>query len=274
MSDGSSPAVDASVPPERLRWARVWLTRHDLAGARPTPMLAARLRARGWLQLADPLVLAFLIVVAAIALKTGERGIAAHGGFGSPALLGLLVGVVGLLAIRFLLEGWVRRVDRRAGATLSRRAALPIQPSWLALLGRPHAAFAAGTFAAATLLTVSALIFGDATTRYAAVIALVGLFGIGAGMALRLRYLVVRPVVADDEDSLTADVIMRIEDARDAASPTLLWSLPLVLLFGTAPGWWQAAAIAVMLLGMVAFIVLNLRVPRSVTAARRAMVAR
>ena len=45
-------------------------------------------------------------------------------------LLVLAALVVGLLLAQSLLDWWVRRVDRRAGATLPRRAAHPIQLGW------------------------------------------------------------------------------------------------------------------------------------------------
>ena len=140
--------------------------------------------------------------------------------------------IVALLLAQSLLDWWVRRVDRQAGATLARRAAHPVQPGWRAVLGRPHAAFAVATFAGALVLAVSALPFGDATVRHAAVVLLIALAGVGLGAALQLRQLLARPVVAEDEVSLTADVIMRVEDAREITTPTVLWSLPVVLLFG------------------------------------------
>jgi hypothetical protein len=165
----------------------------------------------------------------------------------------------------------VRRVDRRAGAMLSRRAAHPTQPGWRALLGRPYAAFGIATFAGATLLAVSALSAGDSAARYAALVLLVGLVGVAIGTGLRLRDLVVRPVVAEDEVSLTADVIMRVEDAREVAKPTVLWGLPVVLLFGVAPGWWDAASLAFVMLGLVALIVIQVRTEPSAAVARHAM---
>jgi hypothetical protein len=91
---------------------------------------------------------------------------------------------------------------------------------------------------------------------------------------LRLRHVLARPVVAEDEASLTADVIMRVEDARELTSPAVLWSLPVVLLFGSAPGWWNAASLAVVILGLVALVAIHARAPRCATTARAAMSAR
>ncbi|MFB4314942.1 hypothetical protein [Actinomadura sp. 21ATH] len=88
---------------------------------------------------------------------------------------------------------------------------------------------------------------------------------------MQLRHLLRRPVVAEDEESLTADVIMRIEDARDLTMPTVQISLPMALLFGAAPGWWGAAAVAFLVLSLAAYVALRLRAPSSATVARRAM---
>ncbi|WP_327002012.1 hypothetical protein OHA72_43870 [Dactylosporangium sp. NBC_01737] len=103
---------------------------------------------------------------------------------------------------------------------------------------------------------------------------LVCLAGVAAGAGLQLRRLLARPVVAEDEVSLTADVIMRIEDAREVAAPTVLWSLPVVLLLGIAPGWWNAASVAVVVIGASALVVIRSRTPAGVAAARQAMIVR
>ncbi|WDZ83944.1 hypothetical protein [Micromonospora cathayae] len=74
---------------------------------------------------------------------------------------------------RSLLDRWVRQVDRRAGATLSRRAAHPVRLGWRTVLGWPRAAFAVTTFAGAVALAIAALPRPDSTTRYAAVVLLI-----------------------------------------------------------------------------------------------------
>ena len=277
MPNEALPDADESVRSGDLRCAGAWLARHGLVDARPTPLLAVRLAVRRRARLADGVVLALLIVAAALALASDRRATSASGGSGPhrpTPLLVLTAVVVGLLAVRSLLEWWVRRVDRRAGATLTRRAAHPIHPGWRALLGWPHAAFGVATVIGATLLAAGALAAGDSTARHAALVLLVGLVGVAIGMGLRLRDLLERPVVAEDEVSLTADVIMRIEDAREVTTPTALWGLPVVLLFGVAPGWWDAAALTFVALGLVALVVIHVRAEPSVTVARHAMSAR
>ncbi|MFF4414598.1 hypothetical protein ACFYY8_18890, partial [Streptosporangium sp. NPDC001559] len=159
-------------------------------------------------------------------------------------------------------------------ATLSRRAAHLVQPGWRAVLGRPYAAFTAATSIGAMALAASALAVPDPTVRQLAAVVLIGLLGATAIIAMQLRHLLRHPVVAQDEESLTADVIMRVEDARELTTPNVQWSLPMVLLFGTAPGWWGAAAVANVVLGMAACIALRVRTPSSATVARRVMSAR
>ncbi|MFI7539631.1 hypothetical protein [Streptosporangium sp. NPDC049376] len=254
-----------------LRLAGEWLTMHDLAGTRPTPLLANRLAVRRRARLAAQIIPAVLIIASALAAASAFGGPPPHRPL---PLLALTALVAGLLLAQSLLDRWVRRVDQRAGATLSRRATHLIQPGWRAVLGRPYAAFAAATSAGTMALAASALALPDPTLRQPAVVLLIALLGATAITAMQLRHLLRHPVVAQDEESLTADVIMRVEDARELTTPSVQWSLPMVLLFGTAPGWWGAAAVANVVLGMAACIALRVRTPPSATVARRAMSTR
>ncbi|MFD8534162.1 hypothetical protein ACFV0L_42815 [Streptosporangium canum] len=256
-------------PPTRttdLRMAGEWLARHDLADTHPTPLLASRLAVRRRARLATYVILAALIIVSALAATS------AFGGLPLP-LPALAASVAGLLLAQSLIDRWVRRVDQRAGATLSRRAAHTIQPGWQAVLGRPYAVFAVAAFAGALVLAASALAVPDPTVRQLAVVVLIGLLGATAITALQLRHLLSFPVVAEDEESLAADVIMRVEDARELTTPNVQWSLPVVLV-GTAPGWWNAAAVAYLLLSLAACVALHARTPSCATVARRAMSVR
>ncbi|MBB2914153.1 putative integral membrane protein [Streptosporangium becharense] len=261
-------------PPARatdLRLAGAWLARHDLTYTRPTPLLANRLAVRERARLAAQVILAVLIIASALAATSAFGGSQPHRPL---PLLALTALVAGLLLAQSLLDRWVRRVDQRAGATLSRRAAHLIHPGWRTVLGRPYAVFAVATFTGAMALAASALTIPDPTVRQLAVILLIGLLGVTAINAMQLRHLLRYPVVAEDEESLTADVIMRVEDARDLTTPSVQWSLPMVLLFGTAPGWLSAAAVAYLILGLAAYIALRARTPSSTTVARRAMSTR
>ncbi|WP_312888404.1 hypothetical protein [Nonomuraea rhodomycinica] len=256
-----------------LRRAGAWLARHGLPDASPTPLLAARLAVRRRARLADQIAVAVLIMGAALAQAYWLSAPAFGRSQPQPSapLLVLAAAMAGLLLLRSMLDWWVRRVDRRAGVALSRRAAHPVQPGWRTVLGRPFAAFALATFAGALVLAVSALTVQDAVVRHAAWVLLIGLAGVGAGVVVHLRDLLARPVVAEDEVSLTADVIMRIEDAREVAVPTVLWVLPVVLLFGFAPAWWNVASLLFMFVGLAACVAIQARTPSSATVARRVM---
>ncbi|MET8992110.1 hypothetical protein ABZW49_42245 [Nonomuraea wenchangensis] len=274
MTDERTGGQGVRVRPGDVRQAGDWLARHGLGEAQPTPLLAARLAARRRARLADHLMLAVLIIAAALA-QLGQLLVAPASGGPEPGsgtwwpLLALAGLVAALLVTRALLESWVRRVDRGAGAALARRAAHPVRPGWRALLGRPYAVWAAGTYVAALALTGSALTLDDTGVRQAALVLLVALAGVGAVALLQMRDLLARPVVAEDELSLTADVIMRIEDARESTSPGTVWCLPMVLLFGMAPGWWKAASLSLVLLGLAALVVIQARTPDSAAMARR-----
>jgi hypothetical protein len=272
MPNGTLPDVDPPVRPGDLEQAGAWLAGHGLADVRPTPLLATRLAARRRRRLAAAVLLAaFLIAIALIYTSTMVDG---SGWSRRWSLLVLTAVVVGLVLGQSLLDRWVRRVDRRAGATLPRRAAHPVRLGWRTVLGVPRAAFAVATFAGAVVLAIGSLAMPDSTARYAAVVLLIGLCGVAVVMVVQLRHVLTHPAVADDEDSLTADVIMRVEDARDVSAPTVVWSLPVVSVFSTAFGWWNAAWLVFIVLSVIALALIDARTPRSGAVARHVTSAR
>lgn len=249
--------------------ARRWLARHGLADAEPTPLLTARLAVRRRTKAVDSLLLAAFLIGAALT----------HAGrltFATSSWLPLLVLaalVAGLLVAQWRLGSWVRRVDQRAGAQLSRRVAHPVQLGWPVVLGRPYAAFTVATFTGASLLAVSVLPVSDSDLRYGAIVVLIGLAGVGAGIIMQLRQVLASPAVAEDEVSLTADVIMRVEDARALVTPSLVWSLPAIFLVGESLGWWNVVSLVLVAAGVVALCLIQSRTTGVGTTARRAMAA-
>lgn len=265
----NNPTPDAGLRPTYVHYAKVWLQQHGLGDGPPTPLLTARLAVRWRARTLDSVLQAVLIIGAALALVSGGLGSRRP----TPVLaLGALI--VALVLARTLLDAWIRHVDRQAGAALTQRAAHTVQPGWRDLLGRPYAALVAGTFAGAFALGASALAVGEGTARYAAVVVLVAVVGVGLGETLQLRELLARPVVAEDEASLMADVIMRIEDTRESTMPTVLWSLPMVLLVGFSPGWLNAASFGFVVLGMAAYVAVRFKTPGPAAVAREVVGAR
>jgi hypothetical protein len=250
--------------------AERWLARHGLA-AEPTPLLATRLAVRRRAKVADSLLLATFLIGAALthvlALPAGVRS-------SRLSLLMLAALVVGLLVAQWLLGWWVRRQDRRAGAQLSRRVAHPVELGWRAVLGRPHAVFTVATFTGAFLLAVSVLPVPDPDLRNGAIVVLIGLAGAGVGIIMQLRQVLASPAVAQDEASLTADVIMRVEDARALVTPSLVWSLPAIFLYGESLGWWNVVSVALVVAGVIALCLIQLRTAGVGAAARRALATR
>ncbi|MEU4091593.1 hypothetical protein [Streptomyces sp. NPDC026673] len=265
--------ADQSVRPADVEQAGAWLARHGLADVRPTPLLATRLAARRRARLAAQVLLAAFIIAVALVYTLDLTARAAADGPGPNrrwSLLAMTAVVVALVLALSLLDRWVRKVDRRAGATLPRRAAHPVRLGWRTVLGLPHAAFAVGTFAVAMAMAISALTVRDSASRYAALILLIGLCGVAVGMVVQLRHILTHPVVADDEVSLTADVIMRVEDAREVATPSVVWSLPVVSVFDTALGWWNAAWLVFIVLSAITLALITARTAQSGTVARHA----
>lgn len=240
-----------------------WLTRHGLGDARPTPLLETRLAVRRRAKIVDSVLLAVFLMGAALA-HTMEY----------PPLVVLVPLVVVLLVGQWAAGRWIRWVDRRAGAQLSQRVAHPVELGWSAVLGRPHATYAAVTFGAAVLLAVSVLPIGDSTLRSGAIVVLIGLAAAGLSVVMQLRQLLDSPAVADDETSLMADVIMRVEDARALVVPNLVWSFPAIFLYGDSLGWWNVASLVLVVAGVLALCRIQVRTGGVGTAARRAMAAR
>ncbi|MDX2703618.1 hypothetical protein PV350_12185 [Streptomyces sp. PA03-6a] len=266
---------EKSVRPADVEQAGVWLARHGLVDVRPTPLLATRLAVRRGARLAAQVLLAaFIIAVALVYTTDRPPGADGSGSYRESSLMVLTAVVVGLVLAQSLLDWWVRRVDRRAGATLPRRVAHPVRLGWRTVLGRPRAAFAVATFAGASVPAVVALTVRDSTARYAALVLLIGLCGVAVGTAVQLRHILTHPVVADDEVSLTADVIMRVEDAREVATPTVVWLLPIVSVFDTALGWWNTAWLVFVALSTVTLALITKRTAQSGTVARHATSAR
>jgi hypothetical protein len=274
MPNGTLPDAGPSVRPADLELAGAWLARHGLVEARPTPLLAMRLAARRRARSAGLALLAVLVIGAALTLGYDRLSTGRFGGFephSRTPLVVLAALVVGLVLAQARLDRWVRRVDRRAAATLSRRVSYPVPLGWRAVPGRSFAVCAVAVFAGATMLAVSALTVPDSTVRYGAVILLIGLFGVAAGIVVQLRDVLARPVVAEDEDSLTADIIMRVEDARERSAPVAVWSMPTVLLFGDELGWWNVASLVLALGAAVALSLVHARSAPAVAVARDAM---
>lgn len=103
---------------------------------------------------------------------------------------------------------------------------------------------------------------------------LIGLAGAGAGLIMQLRQVLASPAVAEDEASLTADVIMRVEDARALVTPSMVWYLPAIFLYGESLGWWNAVSLALVVAGAIAFCLIRTRTTGVAMAARQAMATR
>jgi hypothetical protein len=262
---------DESVRPAHLKGAGVWLAVHGLADVQPTPLLAKRLAARQRARLIAAVLLAAFLIAVALVYSFARSPGAAGDGSGSYehwSLPVLTAVVVGLVLAQSLLDWRVRRADRRAGELLQRRVANPVRLGWRTVLGWPRAVFAVATFAGAMVLAISALTVQGATARHAALVLLIGLCGAAVSTVVQLRHILTHPVVADDEVSLTTDGIMRVEDARDATTPSMVWCLPTVSVLDTAPGWWITAWIVFVALGAVTLALITVWTARSGTAAR------
>ncbi|MBB3100343.1 hypothetical protein FHR83_008065 [Actinoplanes campanulatus] len=265
------------VRPTELAIARLWLDGRGLADVTPIPMLAARLTVRRRARLGAAILPAVflcataLVYVSALPIRPADDGLGTQQRW---ALVVLTVLTAGLVLGLSLLDRWVRRVDQQAGAGLPRRAAHSVRPGWRTVLGVPRATLLAVTYAGAAVLAIAALTVRDGAARYAAVILLIGLCGVAAGTAVQLRHVLTHPVVADDEGSLKADFLMRVEDAREVAVPTVVWSLPVVSVFDTGLDPWNSGWLVFIILSVIALVLITVGDGRRALAAQRAPSAR
>ncbi|GIF41738.1 hypothetical protein [Actinoplanes xinjiangensis] len=269
--------MSRKVRPAELEMARLWLAGRGLADVAPTPMLAARLAVRRRARVVAAILPAAFLIAAALVYVSALPIRPADDGFGTQrrwALVVLAVLVAGLVAGLSLLDRWVRRVDQQAGAELQRRATHSVRPGWRTVLGVPRVALLAVTYAGAAVLAIAALTIRDGAARYAAVILLIGLCGVAVGTAVQLRHVLTHPVVADGEGSLKADLLMRVEDAREVAVPTVVWSLPVVSVFDTGLDPWNTGWLIFMILSVIALALITAGDARSALAAQHGPTAR
>ncbi|WP_033340938.1 hypothetical protein [Catenuloplanes japonicus] len=269
--------MSRKVRPAEVEIARLWLAARGLADVTPTPGLAARLTVRRRARLAAAvlpaafLVAIALVYVSALPIRPSDAGFGAERGWALVVLTALVAGLVLGLA---LLGRWVRRVDAQVGAELPRRAAHSVRPGWRTVIGVPRVVLLVVTYAGAAVLAIAALIARDGAARYAAVILLIGLGGVAVGAAVQLRHVLSHSVVADDEGSLRADFLMRVEDAREVATPTVVWSLPVVSVFDSGLDPWNTGWLVFIVLSVVALMAITVRDGRIALAAQRGADAR
>jgi hypothetical protein len=265
------------VRPTELETARLWLAGRGLADVTPTPMLVTRLTARRRARLAAAVLPAVflcataLVYVSALPIRPADEGLGTERRWALVVLTALVAGLVLGLS---LLDRWVQRVDERAGAELPRRATHSVRPGWRTVLSLPRAALLAATYAGAAVLAIAALATRHGAARYAAVILLIGLCGVAAGTAVQLRHVLTHPVVADDEGTLKADLLMRVEDAREVALPTVVWSLPVVSVFDAGLDPWNTGWLVFMVLSIIALLLITAWEGRRALAAQHSPGAR
>lgn len=240
-----------------LDQAGTWLRRHGFADTAPTPLLAARLAVRRRTQLGAQLMVAATLIAVALMYKHSRPEATAHG-FGPYGLPVLVLVMVALVAGRYTLDWSVRRTDQQWEGTLPRRVTYPVRLGWRTVLGLPHAAIAVTAFLGAVTLAVRALSIPTGAARYAGVVLLIAVAGVAVGILVQLHHVLTRPVVADDELSLDADLVMRVEDARAAAAPALLWAMPVSSVIDSDLGWWIYAWFVFIALSVLALVVVSL----------------
>jgi hypothetical protein len=236
-----------------------WLSPREPVVVESTPLLVARLQARGHSRrrvVAGVVVGAAALLVAAALWMPG-----AVWDLGSPTRYMTKIAaasVVTLAAIWWILRG-PRRAERRIAQTLSTRVANPATVGVREVVGRWHLVAAGAGYAAAVLIgVVAAVAVDNAEQRWTAVIFLVAVAACALISVAALVAVLRRPVLAEDSGSLAADDLLRTEDARQALGRYPLIVLVAELAAVDAPGnWWIIGGytVAVLVLGRYAEVV-------------------
>jgi hypothetical protein len=192
-----------------LRRAAAWLKEHGAPDVAPTPLLAARLRAR---RRQEPLI----VVVSGVLGGLNSMLWFAHGA------VGRALGFLALALLTAPAHWWnlraLRRADRRIGATLARRVTHPTAVGWREVLGPRRLAVAATMYGSALALGAVDLAYArTAQDRVVVAVLVAGLVALAAISVAWINELVRRPAVAEDALSLAADHVLRAEGGHRVA---------------------------------------------------------
>ncbi len=232
-----------------------WLSPREPVFVEPTPLLVARIQARRRFRRR---IMAG-VVAAAVALMIATWTWSPE--TDSPAMYMAKISaayVASLGTMWWILRG-PRRAEHRIARTVRTRVARPATVGVREVVGSWHLAAAGAGYVAATLIGVVALASVDSTQhRLAAVVCLAAVAACAVISAATVLAVVRRPALAEDDRSLAADDLLRVEDARQALGRYPLIAVVAQLAAVIAPGnWWIIGgyAVAVVILGRYAEVV-------------------
>jgi hypothetical protein len=232
-----------------------WLSPREPIFVEPTPLLVARIHARRRFRRR---AVAGVFVAAAALVVTSSTWLPETGG---PTMFMTKMSVVyvATLAMTWWILRGPRRAEQRIARAVRMRVARPAAVGAREVVGTWHLVAAGASFVAAVLIGVVAVASADSTQhRLAAVVYLVAVAACALVSVAAVGAVVRRPVLAEDDRSLVADDLLRVEDAREG-----LGRYPLIVLVGQlaaveSPGnWWIIGgyAVAVLILGRYAEVV-------------------
>jgi hypothetical protein len=232
-----------------------WLSPREPVFVEPTPLLAARLKARRRFRRR---VMAGVVAAAVALIVAGWKW---SPELDSPAIYMTKISAayVGTLGVMWWFLRGPRRAERRIARAVRTRVARPAAVGVREVVGSWHLAAAGAGYVAATLIGVVALASVDSTQRrLAAVVCRAAVAACAVMSAATVVAVVRRPVLAEDDRSLAADDLLRVEDARQALGRYPLIAVVAQLAAVVAPGnWWIIGgyAVAVVILGRYAEVV-------------------
>ncbi|WP_199433964.1 hypothetical protein [Qaidamihabitans albus] len=201
-----------------LRRARRWLARHRAPGREPSPLLTARLAVREQARqrlVVHLLVFGFLLIGFTL-LREFVVDVSVRAG--GTELMGpvLLAGAYLLMAgSSWWLSRWKRRAERSIAEGMPRRVAHSAVRSPGEVLGGPFLLAAGSTYIGGVALGLGMLLFSTSVVdRALGVIFAAGTLAVGVVAAVVAGEEVRRPALAEDDETLAVDDLLRTEDAH------------------------------------------------------------
>ncbi len=204
-----------------LERARKWLDAHRLANVSPTPLLAARLRARRLGRRAE--IIAFMIaflgpVVFSMTDNYGRPPVGPNTADSTAVDWSVLANLA--LVVGLVVGIWrQRRVERKLLAGMKVRSAHASATGVTKVLGGHRLRAAIVVYGGALALGAIVAVSTTDTDQELGVTFLVGVALLAVLGWLTLTAALRRPALATDEGSLLVDDVLRAEDARRAIAP-------------------------------------------------------
>ncbi len=200
--------------------AATWLKRHGVPEQEPSPLLAARLRARR--RLAAPVICLALALAAGIVFGASQLRLDDYRRSIAPRIVTEFAVILAVVGLTWWWLRAVRRADVKIGAALPRRVTRPIRAGYPQVLGRHRLVIGAIGYGGSFVLGLVALALArTGADRAIAGVLLGGLAVLTTLATVELVEIVRRPAVAQDALTLAVDDALRVDEARGIVTSSI-----------------------------------------------------